>query len=72
MKSNKERYETTKVVRVGLKREPGYIYYIDKEGDICRALQLRGRGRFTLKELEEVHERRKQKQQQATNQEKPQ
>lgn len=26
-----------KVVRVGLKREKGYMYYIDKEGDISRS-----------------------------------
>ena len=26
-----------KVVQVGIKKEPGYLYYVDKEGDISRA-----------------------------------
>ena len=30
-----------KIVRVGLKREQGYLYYIDKEGDISRSPQAR-------------------------------
>lgn len=33
-KENKKK--TEKIVEVKLKREPGYLYYIDKEGDISR------------------------------------
>jgi hypothetical protein len=33
--------ETEKVLKVGLKREYGYLYYIDKEGDISRTKQQR-------------------------------
>lgn len=25
------------ILKEAVKREPGYIYYIDKEGNICRA-----------------------------------
>ena len=31
-----------KVEKVGLKREKGYLYYIDKQGDISRAKMARG------------------------------
>ncbi len=30
-----------KVIEIGLKREPGYLYFLDKEGDISRARQGR-------------------------------
>jgi hypothetical protein len=30
------------VVKVGLKKEPGYLYFIDKSGDIARAKMQRG------------------------------
>ena len=32
-----ETKETEKVARIGVKREKGYIYFLDKEGDISRA-----------------------------------
>lgn len=32
-----------KVAKVGLKREVGYLYFIDKEGDISRSKMARGR-----------------------------
>lgn len=32
-----------KVARVGVKREEGYLYYVDKAGDISRAKMARGR-----------------------------
>lgn len=32
-----------KVAKVGIKREEGYLYYVDKEGDISRAKMARGR-----------------------------
>ncbi|MFC1679061.1 hypothetical protein ACFL2T_02495 [Elusimicrobiota bacterium] len=31
-----------KIQKVGLKREKGYLYYIDKQGDISRAKMARG------------------------------
>lgn len=30
------------VEKVGIKREAGYLYFIDKQGDISRALMARG------------------------------
>ncbi len=30
------------VQKVGLKRESGYLYYIDKQGDVSRAKMARG------------------------------
>ncbi|MBT9132871.1 MAG: hypothetical protein DDT31_00382 [Syntrophomonadaceae bacterium] len=32
-----------KVTKVGVKREEGYLYYVDKAGDISRAKMARGR-----------------------------
>ena len=31
-----------KVHKAGITREPGYLYYIDKQGDISRAKMARG------------------------------
>ena len=31
-----------KVAKVGVKRESGYLYYIDKNGDLARAPMARG------------------------------
>ncbi len=31
-----------KVQKVGLKREKGYLYYLDKQGDISKAKMARG------------------------------
>jgi hypothetical protein len=31
-----------KVQKVGLEREPGYLYFIDKQGDVARTLMSRG------------------------------
>ena len=31
-----------KVAKVGIKKEPGYLYFIDKQGDISRAKMVRG------------------------------
>ncbi|MDR1122700.1 MAG: hypothetical protein LBL02_01570 [Endomicrobium sp.] len=31
-----------KVEKVGVKRESGYLYFIDKQGDVSRALMARG------------------------------
>ena len=32
----------TKVKKVGIKRDKGYLYFIDKQGDISRAKMARG------------------------------
>ena len=34
-----------KIARVGVKKEPGYLYFVDKQGDISRAKMSRGRGK---------------------------
>jgi hypothetical protein len=31
-----------KVSKVGVKKEPGYLYFVDKDGDISRAKMARG------------------------------
>jgi hypothetical protein len=31
-----------KVQKVGVEREPGYLYFIDKQGDVARTLMARG------------------------------
>jgi len=31
-----------KVKKVGIKREKGYLYYLDKQGDVSRAKMARG------------------------------
>lgn len=32
-----------KVTKVGLKRESGYLYFIDKNGNVARTIMARGR-----------------------------
>ncbi len=32
-----------KVAKVGVKKEPGYLYYVDKAGDVSRVKMARGR-----------------------------
>jgi len=32
----------TKIAKVGVKREKGYLYYVDKAGDVSRAKMARG------------------------------
>lgn len=32
-----------KVVKVGIRKEEGYLYFVDKDGDISRAKQARGK-----------------------------
>jgi len=34
-----------KVAKVGVKKEPGYLYFVDKDGDISRAKMARGAAR---------------------------
>ena len=33
----------TKVMKVGIKRQKGYLYYIDKQGDVSCAKMARGK-----------------------------
>jgi hypothetical protein len=32
-----------KVMKLGIKRQPGYLYYIDKDGDVSCAKMARGK-----------------------------
>ena len=34
-----------KVAKVGVKKESGYLYYVDNDGDVSRAKMARGRGK---------------------------
>ncbi len=38
-----------KVRKLKLEREPGYLYFIDKQGDISRTLMARGAKKSTSK-----------------------
>jgi len=33
-----------KVAKVGVKKESGYLYFVDKNGDVSRAMMARGGG----------------------------
>ena len=35
----------TKVARTGIRREPGWLYYLDKRGDVSRVPMARGGAR---------------------------
>ena len=32
-----------KVAKVGVKKQAGYLYFVDKDGDVSRAVMARGR-----------------------------
>ena len=34
-----------KVAKVGVKKESGYLYFVDKHGDVSRAMMARGGGK---------------------------
>ena len=38
-----------KVAKVGIKKEPGYLYFVDEDGDISRAKMARGRKKSAKK-----------------------
>jgi hypothetical protein len=40
---NKMAKTSEKVAKVGVKKEAGYLYFVDKQGDISRAKMSRGR-----------------------------
>lgn len=41
-----------KVAIVGIQKEFGYLYFVDKDGDISRAVQARGKKRKEPETLE--------------------
>ncbi len=43
-----------KVISSGIKKEPGFLYFLDKEGDISRIKMARGRKRIDNKSAEKV------------------
>ena len=43
-----------KVTKLRLKREKGWLYYLDKKGDISRAKMARGGGKHRAKKPEKV------------------
>jgi len=43
-----------KVTRVGVKKEGGYLYFVDKEGNVARAVMSRGKGKGVRKGKEVV------------------
>jgi hypothetical protein len=38
-----------KVCKCGVKKEPGWLYFVDKQGDVSRAKMVRGRKKVTKK-----------------------
>ncbi len=43
-----------KVAKVGVKKEQGFLYFVDKQGDISRAKMSRGRGKQKAGKIEKV------------------
>ena len=43
-----------KVAKVGVKKEKGYLYYLDKNGDVSRAKMVRGGGQHKKAKPEKV------------------
>ncbi len=35
------------VVKVGVDKEEGYLYFVDRDGDISKATRMKGRGKKT-------------------------
>ena len=44
----------SKVATVGVKREAGFLYYLDKQGDVSRVAMARGGGRQARNKPEKV------------------
>jgi len=42
------------VAKVGVKKEDGYLYFIDKQGDISRTKMVRGRAKKGKQKAEKV------------------
>lgn len=45
-----------KVLKAGIKKEIGYLYYVDKDGDVSRARMSRGGKKKEIKEGENRRE----------------
>ena len=45
MKDAKEMAMATKVAKIGVERESGWLYYLDKKGDVSRVRMARGGGK---------------------------
>jgi hypothetical protein len=43
-----------KVAKVGVKKEAGYLYFVDKKGNVARAKMVRGRGKHSKGKVEVV------------------
>ncbi|RLE41531.1 hypothetical protein DRJ48_05370 [Candidatus Woesearchaeota archaeon] len=43
-----------KVAKAGVKKEDGWLYFVDKDGDISRVPMARGGGKVTSKKKEKV------------------
>jgi hypothetical protein len=43
-----------KIAKVGVKKEKGWLYYVDKQGDVSRALMVRGGKKGQKKKKEKV------------------
>ena len=50
-----------KVARVGVKKAPGYLYFVDKNGDISRAKMSRGAAKRKKKKKKKGAKKRKKK-----------
>jgi len=48
-----------KVAKVGVKKEPGYLYFVDKNGDISRAKMARGGRKKKAKKKKKTTKRKK-------------
>lgn len=48
-----------KIVKCGVKRRYGYLYYVDKDGDVCEVKMIRRA--YNLKERELARKKRKAK-----------
>jgi hypothetical protein len=48
-----------KIRKLRLEREPGYLYFIDKEGDISRTLMARGAKKSTAAGKKKVEKKAK-------------
>ena len=55
-----------KVAKVGIKREKGYLYFIDKQGDVARAKMARGGTKKKKKATKKKTAKRKTKKRKTT------
>ena len=50
-----------KVAKVGVKKQPGYLYFVDKNGDISRAKMARGSTKKKKKKTTKAKGKKKKK-----------